>query len=131
MAEFTAAPRTLRPVDLDRELRIIAFGRSIYGFRTGRECARMLYGAGHTDAEIASEECAEAIRREYKRQRVCGERRAVTTVRLRRSGEPGPFDWMATFAGHGMGDPVGTGRSELDAITDLFRQQAEIVHACV
>lgn len=127
MAEMRAFPKTLRSIDLDQELRIIAIGKAIYGFRTGMQCAEMLDRAGHSYGE----EAAEAIRREYRRQRACGERRAVTTVRLRKNAPAGPFDWMATFTGHGMGDPVGTGRTEFDAIMNLFSQQEEMAHARV
>jgi hypothetical protein len=129
MAEITSRPKTLRSIDLDQELRIIEFGKAIYGFKHAKDCAQRLVSAGYSFTEIASAEAAEAIRREYKRQRMCGERRPVTTAHLRKHGEPGVFDWMATFNPHGMGDPVGTGRSQFEAVQNLFRQHAEAVHA--
>ncbi len=35
------------------------------------------------------------------------------------------FDWEATFDGYDMGDPIGYGTTEQEAITDLMQQVDE------
>lgn len=36
------------------------------------------------------------------------------------------YDWRATFADYDIGDPIGTGATEAEAIADLMEQVAEI-----
>ncbi|MFN3891957.1 MAG: hypothetical protein ACK4MV_16300 [Beijerinckiaceae bacterium] len=122
MAEITACPRTLRAVDLNEELRIIEVGKIIRGFRSPKECANRLHGAG---IDIAGREVSIAIQREFMRQRMAGERPAL---RVNYAPPPGPsrdYDWSAVFDDYEAGDPIGRGATAFKAVMDLFDQMGE------
>ena len=104
------------------ETRVIAIGRIIRGFQTSRECVNRLVAFGYSYNDICGGDCAIAINREVRRQKMAGERAGIRTNYQPHPKCPRDYDWSAVCNDYDAGDPIGRGPTEFYAIMDLLEQ---------